>query len=52
MHSDGAIACVSDRRQGAYVEISSAHLAHDAYNHPFGYRGLRTVDYADSRLAT
>jgi hypothetical protein len=55
VHGDGAdkaVVCVSDRREGAYFEIpAEPYLALDVYYHPYAYRNVSTVDYADGRLA-
>jgi hypothetical protein len=49
---DAAVVCVSDRREGAYLEIPTERpVALDTYDHPFAYRDFSTVDHQDRRLA-
>jgi hypothetical protein len=49
---DEALVCVCDQREGVYFEIpTGSHQALDVYYHPFVYRDLSTIDYADTRLA-
>ena len=50
--TDETVVCVCDKREGAYFEIPTQPPgALEAYYHPFAYRNMSTVDYADSRLA-
>ena len=44
--------CVCDARDGAYFEVEpDPRLALDVFYHPYAYRGLSALDYADKRLA-
>ena len=51
-HAHRVRVCVCDRRDGAYFEVEpDPGRALEVFYHPFAYRGLSTVDYADARLA-
>jgi hypothetical protein len=46
------VACVHDRRKGAYFEVAAeSYLAFDVYHHPFVYRDFSNVDLEHDHLA-